>query len=186
MTTRAQLSWGLGLALCTACGAEADDDPQFRTQFLDVDLTIHEGDTVEAPDCVLFDIIGGGVHDGAATSTNRILDFDGTDIRTADGQSRCYVDRSGPMTRLRRTDDDETAVYTVFHKYVLAGDFEFPPDGGIANLAVYSFKQDEIFEGVPNQANQFAIATANVQFASDERKLLITAALDGTCGTFGY
>ena len=186
MTMRARIGWGICLALCTACGAEDDDGLEFRTQYLDVDMTIHEGDNIEAPDCVIFDIIGGGVHDGAATSTNRILDFDGTDIRTPDGQSRCYVDRSGPLTRLRQTDDDETAVYTVFHKYVLVGDFEFPPDGGIGNLAAYSFKQDQIFEGVPTPANQFATATANVQFSSDERKLLITAALDGACGSLPY
>jgi hypothetical protein len=175
----------LGLVAATTSGcADVEDDglEDFRHAVVDGDITVHQGTSAAEPDCVLFDILGGDLYAGSASNNRILLTLDGLTMSTDDGVARCVIDTSAPLTRLRVVGDDGPAVYSVWKKWVFEGDFAVPPSGDLPDNVLYTFQTDHIYAGMPMGPNVFATATDNVQFSSAERKLLITAALDGACG----
>lgn len=166
-----------------ACAAEGDD-ADFRV--LDIangDVSIHEGESTSNPDCLIIDIVGGDAFGGPGTGHALLASFTEKGIFSPEGECGCTFDDSGPMLQLRR-EDDGTAIYSVWNKWVLDGDHDGPPGaGGVASAAAYTFQTDHVYEGMPKSKNLVATGTANLQFMDATRKLLVAALLDGSCGT---
>ena len=174
----------VALLASIACSAESEDDADFRV--LDIangDVSIHEGESTSNPDCLIIDIVGGDAYGGPSTGNALLASFTEKGIFSPEGECGCSFDTSGPMLRLRR-ESDGTAIYTVWNKWVLDGDYSIPPgSGGVSAAAAYTFQTDHVYEGLPTSDNLVATGTANLQFMEGARKLLVAALLDGSCGT---
>lgn len=164
------------------------------------DLVVDTRPSADDPDLLIFDLVGGNVHNpppGADDPDLLILDFlggnahvvggsgddviliTGSGIHMPDGGS-CTFDASGPLLRLR--DEQGRAVYTAWLSWVLPGDFEVPPAaGGIAGATEFWFHGAGVYADLPTKRNLVATASADVQFASDALKLLVVAVIVDAC-----
>ena len=162
------------------------------------DLEIHEGETTEVEECLIFDLTGSGVSQRAVDTSSPngvrfepVLEVVDNELRTPQGDLVCYAYETDHPLVYQLADAEGEVLFTLFNDWVFDGDLQVPPPGGKAlvnalqNDLAYTIKQDHVYIGPHGDGHILATATEQVTKANPMRKLLIAALVDGQCGAVG-
>jgi hypothetical protein len=137
--------------------------------------------------------VGSTAHGGAAPDGPEIMTFDETTIRSPEGEILCT--RDGNALEGVRIRDGETGdgpvLYTVLGRNVYVGELDLTglskkeAKHYLADRLVLAFRGNHIFDSFPPSGQPTATATEHIMFASAMRKLVITALIEGECGSPG-
>lgn len=182
ITNRVLLALPL-LALAPACDGD-DPDTDLRSGTLDVDIELVEADGGGDDGTVIWEILEGSVYAGEAASGSTIATLSGSAIIPTDSSATCNVDGN----ELTRGSASPEVLFTVVGNQVFAGTIdervlETNPSAFDDQLAI-SLDGDEVWWG--DFDSKVLEASADVEVASDGRKLLIAALLEGHCGSAGF
>jgi len=156
------------------------------------DLSIYAGHTTASEDCLIYDILGPDVHDGAASDGAPVLvTIVGDAIQTPEGATLCTVEGDALVDRVRTGGPEGPVLFTSFGRWVFEGEVDV--SGGslheivaaLGEQLVFSFYGPHIYDGSILSGEVVATATKPLTHASTNRKLLVAAMLAGECGGLG-
>lgn len=197
----------LAVGLMTAsCGAEPDDDIDFRCHTgpsietgLDFSLFLPAADSDDDPGPIADSVFemspssgtGTEVRPGPGSSGPPLLTADAHGIVDADGIATClFGPASGWGTQLRTPDG--VVLYTVIGSYVFDGDVAVTKDTTdthkrelLDERLAFTIVGDRVYAGASWKDDEVVIADANLQRYPDDARLLVVALIDGTCGSPG-
>lgn len=195
---RRSLPTFLCIALATglsACDEPVDgpstDDEQELYEFrgapapanLDGDLTMTRA-SKGGGDIIDFDLINNAVYRGGDGAL--VGELNGDTLSDGSGTDVCTIGSDGTFTTL--SDASGVVLYSTLGKWVFSGDVDIdgltPPEAYqvLSNSLLVTFDDIEVIDGLPSDGDPVAESSAVLDFASAERKLVITAMLDGACG----
>lgn len=170
-----------GVVLPLGCVDQGDPaDTTFRD--LDIDIQLEQADGGDDDGTVLWEILDGGVYDGAASQQQLSLVVDGDDIISGT-TTTCEFD--GEYLRDAPTG---AVIFTVWDDYVFDGQIDTSSGSYWRIMALYSqdllfhVDGDEVYDGLSSSANQLLLASADLDGAGNEVRLLIGALILGECG----
>jgi hypothetical protein len=199
MLTRITLAMSVLLTVACDPGYDGGDDDSFRKKKPypgDGDLSIYQGTNTDSPDDLIWDLKNGFVFQGAASSTNLLLNnHDGQILDASNTTLYCE------MVGAHQLVDVETGeiLFTQRGKKVFAGDIyddrpelEDWEDDADADIEeghgppLFRFKKDHVFEGrrAPDE-EPLVTATEKIAKSNPFRKLVIAALIAGECGSLG-
>ena len=198
MLTRITLAMSLLVTVACDPGYDGGDD-SFRKKKPypgDGDLSIYQGASTDSPDDLIWDLKNGFIFQGAASSTNLILNDHNGEILDA-SNSIVYCAMLGNHQLLDVATGE--VLFTQRGKKVFAGDFvddseemEEWADDADADIEeghgppLFRFKKDHVFAGrrAPGE-DPLVTATEKIAKANPFRKLVISALVAGECGSLG-
>lgn len=185
------------LGSTSACDLESGDpsagDPSASFRSLDVNIELAQADGGEEDGTILWEIVELEVFEGLAVAGALNLFIVDDVIHTSDGVPTCVIDAPVLDTTAREViaTNGSEVLFTVAGPYV----FEGAVDVSIRNPAklrkifasqlLFEFDGDEVFLGERRDQFRLLHASADVESASDGRKLLIAALITGECGAGG-
>lgn len=163
-------------------------------------IEVHEGEDVDIPDCLIWDIDTAGVTrqtspgvfvDRYITEENDIFEID--PLTGIGGPLTCHGVQAGPWYNpsFKLVESNGDVAVTVWLRFVFAGDVEIPSFGDPAlfdllqNNVAFSFKKDHIYAGPWWNGDIVATANANLNKANPMRRLLLGSLVAGECGSAG-
>jgi hypothetical protein len=171
------------------------------------DIQIHEGETTQVEECLIFDFANGGL---SARAVSEDSDGDGipdtpTDefnvvaveedgnLVDGDGNLLCSTEWGDQVGSFKMRAKNGTVLYTLVGDLVFYGDvtIPLPVDGRWAELIdtqlAYQFEGDHVYDGLHwrSDSSILVTATAEIEKANPFRQLTIAAFVDGECGSPG-
>lgn len=176
------------LSFAPACDTGDDDatsDEAFRAG-TDVNMQLTESGGGDEG-TVIWDIQEAGVYAGDASEGNQIMELVGNDIY-ANGQLTCTVENAYLNGRIVMGAGTDEILFTVYENEVYLGELDVnkltpSTKRRHADQLLLTFGGSDVYWG--NYASQFLSANADLESASDGRKLLIAALVEGHCGSKG-
>lgn len=184
------------LALAPACdGGDEEVGDAFRngSMELDVDISLTQPDEDDDPgnNTIIWDLVEAGVFDGPAANGNLLMTIEGNDIYNSEGVHTCTVNQAYLDSNVREVisvNGGET-LFTVAGTNVYDGwvDVNNLTYGQLyrkhKDQLLLTFDQEKVYYG---EYDLLAlVGTADIETASDGRKLLIAALMEGHCGSAG-
>lgn len=176
------------LSFAPACDTGDDDatsDQAFRTG-TDVNMQLTESGEGGDNGTVIWDIQEAGVYAGEASEGNQIMELVGNEIY-ANGELTCTVENAYLNGRVVMGAGDEV-LFTVYENEVYLGEIDAKRLGPktkrrFADQLLLTFDGSDVHWG--HYDGEFLSANADLESASDGRKLLIAALVEGHCGSKG-
>jgi hypothetical protein len=183
----------LALTFVAACDTEESND-EFRGGNLDINIQLFQ-ENGDGDGTVIWDIKEVGVYEGDALQAAPLLLTLGAagEIYDASGVHTCtlkapYLDKK--LFQVTTASDSEV-LYTVYNNWILSG--EIPPakltDGNIRRLLgerlLFTFSANEVWRGAAGTGKLMVSASDDLTLQSQNRKLLISALIEGECGSNG-
>lgn len=164
------------------------------------EIEVHEGEDVDIPDCLIWDIDTAGVSrqtspgvyvDRLVVDDNEMFEVDAL-TGTTMGVT-CHGEESGPWYNrsFKLVESTGDVALTVWWRFVFMGDVDVPNLGepGLGSLlqnnVAFSFKKDHIYAGPWWEGDVIATANANLDKANPMRRLLLGSLVAGECGSEG-
>lgn len=162
------------------------------------DLEIHEGETTEVEECLIFELGGSGVSQRTIEPNNPddiryepVLEVVENELRTPQGDLVCYAYATDHPLVYQLADAEGEVLFTLFNDWVFDGEPQIEQLGGgslwdaLENDLAYTIKQDHVYIGLHWNGQILATATEQITKANPMRKLLVAALVDGQCGAVG-
>lgn len=182
------------LAFTSACDSDVPPgDAELRALTYDVDLVIELADGGEEDGTILWEIVEADVFDGLAVAGDLVLYLEGDEVFTAAGVQTCQLDAPQLDTTVREliAASGSEVRLTLWHDLVFAG----PVDTRISSRSrmlkaygdqlVLEIVGDEVYLGERADGVRLIRTGAELEPASDARKLLVAALITGECGATG-
>lgn len=153
------------------------------------DISIYAGQTTTSADCLIYDIVGPNVHDGASGEV--LVTVVGDAIQAPDGTTLCTVEGDSLIDRVRVGGPEGEVLFTTFGRWVFEGELDFEGDDlaqiaqELADQLLFTFQGPHIIDGAHPWGETLATSTLPLTHASTTRKLVVTAMLTGECGGLG-
>ena len=201
-----ELRWtalALGL-VATACGSEPTDDIDFRCSHRNIEsgfdfslfLPAYSGDDPGPIADSIFEMspasgAGTEVRPGTGVDGPPLLFADARGIEDAAGTQTClFGPASGWGTQLRTSDG--TVLYTAIGSYVFDGDAIVTADTTdmhkrelLEERLAFSVVGGRFYEGTSWKGSELVVADVDLQRYPVEARLLVSALVDGACGSPG-
>lgn len=162
------------------------------------DLQIHEGETTEIEECLIFDLTGSGVSQQAREQNDPndirfepAVTVEANAIYNPDGELVCFAYESDQDFVFKLAEADGDVLFTSFGDLVFEGDVELPSPGQgqwhrlLQDDLAYTYKKDHIYVGGWWNGDVLATSTEKLNGANPMRTLLIAALVGGQCGAVG-
>lgn len=184
------------LALAPACDADSNDSvgDAFRNgDILDADIQLILADGGDDDGTIPWEIVQAEIYTGPAVNGKLNLYIENNAIYTAEGVQTCQVNSPYLNSTVREViaANGTDVLFTVWGNYVFDGavDVKLTNFGQMKKLfgdqLLFEFQTNDIFLGEASGGYRLLTATADVQSASDGRKLIIAALITGECGSSG-
>jgi len=181
------------LALTPACDGDGEDTTEsFRG--LDINIQLSQADGGDDDGTVIWEILEVSaqtteIYDGPAILGQQLMTIEGNDIYDADGVKTCTV-QAPYLSGMREvvSTATEEVLFTVDQNEVYVGEIDFKKITPAArrklvDQVLVAFSGNEVWMGTYDLT--VLESTGDLESASDGRKLLIAALIDGRCGSPG-